>query len=482
MAGVALLVLYVIQIQYKRASTARQHGCGVVAKHRTKEPFAAFDLYMGMAMEVPSLIALHRRYGDTFLARAWLAQPFILTIAPENIRTVNTGKEWGVAPLRFAGMEYFCGQGFLTTDGHSSRNLIAPTFATNNSVNLSFLGSQVDRLLSQMPADGETVNLQPLFDQVFLNSSLLFLLGIDPTKNFSDAPSSPAQFLDAFQDALFLTMFRIMLGRAWKLVPQTRYLKACKTTHQYVDYYIGKALRDADTSCATDEDFLKIKPKLSMAHVLATQTSDQEYIRNQVLQGMMASVETISALLGNACFLLSRHPKYWQQIRDEVSGKDIADLDPDTLLNLKVTRNILNETLRLYPNFPLLARVALSNTQLPSGGGPHQDLPVFVPKGTQVVMSYFALHRNPAVFGDDVESFRPERWDSVKPGKWEFMGFGGGNRACLAERKALVEAAYVLVRLAQAYGGLETRDKREWKGELKLTCRNAHGCEVALFT
>ncbi|KAF2677208.1 cytochrome P450 [Lentithecium fluviatile CBS 122367] len=95
-------------------------------------------------------------------------------------------------------------------------------------------------------------------------------------------------------------------------------------------------------------------------------------------------------------------------------------------------------------------------------------------------MSYYGLHRDPAAFGQDVETFRPERWDSVQPGQYDFMAFGGGNRVCLGQQKVLAESAYVLVWLAKAYSTLESRDSQDWKGELKLTCKSANGRKVAL--
>jgi cytochrome P450 len=136
--------------------------------------------------------------------------------------------------------------------------------------------------------------------------------------------------------------------------------------------------------------------------------------------------------------------------------------------------------MRLYPVFPVLARVALCDTTLPVGGGNNQDESIYVPKGAQVSMSYFALHRDPAVFGADVEEFRPERWDHIKPDQWEYLPFGGGNRACLGQQKVLVEAAYVILRMASTFDKLECQDDLPWKGELKLTCKSAHGCKVSL--
>lgn len=83
-----------------------------------------------------------------------------------------------------------------------------------------------------------------------------------------------------------------------------------------------------------------------------------------------------------------------------------------------------------------MGHVALRDTVLPVGVGSKHDAPISIPKGTKVEIGYPALHRDPQVFGDNVETFRPERWDSINPGKWEFMGFCGGSRACLGRQKA----------------------------------------------
>jgi cytochrome P450 len=79
-----------------------------------------------------------------------------------------------------------------------------------------------------------------------------------------------------------------------------------------------------------------------------------------------------------------------------------------------------------------------------------------------------------------VEVFRPERWETVRPTNCEFMGFGGVNRECLGRQKVLVEVAYVLVRLAERFDVLESRDELDWVGELKMTCKSKNGCKVAL--
>lgn len=53
--------------------------------------------------------------------------------------------------------------------------------------------------------------------------------------------------------------------------------------------------------------------------------------------------------------------------------------------------------------------------------------PILVPKGTQVYMAVYQMHRDRDHYGDDAHEFRPERWEKLKPG-WSFEPFGGGPR------------------------------------------------------
>ncbi|KAH7138730.1 cytochrome P450 [Dendryphion nanum] len=482
LGGVTLLIVYILHLRHRRAAAARAHGCGVARKYRSKEPFLAFDLWMGMHMDLPIVHRLHQRIGQTFEARSWLAQPWVATIAPENIHAVHTGKDWGIQPMRLAGMEGFRGRGFLTTDGDiwsRSRKMMKPTFAKHNLVNFEFMNTQMDNMLREIEGkEGETFNIQPMFFTMFLHNSMDFLLGVDATKNSTDQPYTSAQFQNAFQDGLFLTMIRVVIGRAWKLLPKKKYITACNTAHKYIDYYVNQAFEEPQKSL---QDNTNTGQRRSMVGELSRQTDERKYIRSQIMQGMMASQDTISALLGNMFFLLSRHPQYWEQVRDATLDRDVTDFTFDDLLNFKLVQNIILESLRIYPVFPLMSRTALQDTILPVGAGPNQNLPTFVPKGAFVVLSYYALHRNQDVFGADVENFRPERWDNINPSQWEFMGFGGGLRACLGRPKVLVEAAYVVVRLVKEFKLLQSRDPLEWKGDLRLTCKSANGCKIALF-
>lgn len=77
--------------------------------------------------------------------------------------------------------------------------------------------------------------------------------------------------------------------------------------------------------------------------------------------------------------------------------------------------------MRLYPVTPILPpRVANKDTVLPLGGGKDGKSPLFVPKGTALIVNIHSANRRKDVYGEDAEAFRPERWDDLRPG-WVCM-------------------------------------------------------------
>ena len=56
-----------------------------------------------------------------------------------------------------------------------------------------------------------------------------------------------------------------------------------------------------------------------------------------------------------------------------------------------------------------------------------------VPEGTQVLIPLYAMQHRADIWGADVEEFRPERWETYRPG-WEFIPFGAGARKCLGRK------------------------------------------------
>ncbi|MPY55927.1 bifunctional cytochrome P450/NADPH--P450 reductase [Streptomyces spongiae] len=214
--------------------------------------------------------------------------------------------------------------------------------------------------------------------------------------------------------------------------------------NELVDDVIARRKASGDTSTA---DLLG-----RMLHVRDEETGeplDDLNIRYQVITFLVAGHETTSGLLSFALYYLTKHPEILARAQAEVDALwgDTDELDPQyaDIGKLQYIRQILNETLRLWPTAPGFAREALEDTVI---GGKYA-----VRKGETLMVTIPALHREPA-WGDNVELFDPERFtperEAARPAQ-AFKPFGTGDRACIGRQFALHEATLVLAMLVHRY-------------------------------
>ena len=124
--------------------------------------------------------------------------------------------------------------------------------------------------------------------------------------------------------------------------------------------------------------------------------------------------------------------------------------------------------------------MAVVDTVLPLGGGEDGKSPLFIPANTIVGWLLYGMQRRKDYFGDDAEEFKPERWETLRPG-WEYLPFNGGPRICLGQQFALTEASYTTIRLMQEFKKIEDRsDGQPWTEWLTLTCVGLNGAKVEL--
>jgi len=199
---------------------------------------------------------------------------------------------------------------------------------------------------------------------------------------------------------------------------------------------------------------------------------------------MVAGRDTTASLL---CFLfqqLAIHTEVFAKLRSEVLENFGTYTSPKniTFASLKSSKYLqwcLNETLRLFPTVPMNSRRSIVDTTLPRGGGPAGTDPIFVPKGTEVNYSVYAMHRQPSLWGPDCEQFKPERWNTRKTG-FEYLPFNGGPRICLGQQFALTEAGYIIVRMLQRFDKIDPAGvvNRPKKWVVTLTGRPADGVHM----
>ncbi|KAL1594564.1 hypothetical protein SLS60_010325 [Paraconiothyrium brasiliense] len=327
----------------------------------------------------------------------------------------------------------------------------------------------VNDLLGKIPGEGKTVDLHPLLMGSFMNNALHFGLGYDTMNPHPDAPLSRDTFDSIWADGMHGIAFRVLTGRLNSLFPMTKFKQACTKVHDFVEFHVQQA---AKTTGKNNKSQVVVESLLA-------QTEDRTLVRNMLVQGIIGAQDTTSVLTSNTIHLLARHPALWKELREEVLRRGDELFTFDALRSNEVIQNMLSESLRLRPVFPVVDRIAVRDTTLPTGGGIDGTSPIFVKAGTRIQPAFYALHREPSVYGPNVEDFDPHRWKNIKPSQWEFMAFGGGPRNCMGREKSLVEAAYLLAKLAGNYERLEARDDRPWTGTMAFTCANKYGCLVA---
>ena len=195
-----------------------------------------------------------------------------------------------------------------------------------------------------------------------------------------------------------------------------------------LDEYVAEVLQEADTEDAT------VGSVLLEARDRGDLTTPA--VEDNLTALLLAGHDSSAVTLTYAWLELSRNP----DVRNSVLAELDAVLDgtlpgPDDFEALRRTRNVVRETLRLYPPTWTVNREATEQTTL---GGYE------IPAGTQLTMPQWVLHRD-GRFWDDPAAFDPSRWEQeVDRPEYAYFPFSGGPRHCIGMRFARLELVLAL--------------------------------------
>ena len=150
----------------------------------------------------------------------------------------------------------------------------------------------------------------------------------------------------------------------------------------------------------------------------------------------VAGHETTANALAWTIYLLAAQPA----LQDEARAEAVAALngDVETLADrLPLLRQILDESMRLYPPAPRFDREAVGDDMLGEHAVKKGDLVSLWP---WVIQRHRKLWDNPDAF--DHTRFAPEA--KAKLHRFQYIPFGGGPRVCVGARFAAVEALIIL--------------------------------------
>lgn len=199
---------------------------------------------------------------------------------------------------------------------------------------------------------------------------------------------------------------------------------------------------------------------------------DNKQLRDDLMTMLIAGHETTAAVLTWSLFELLRNPEIMKKAQEEID-RVIGDRTPtlEDVQEMKYVRLIVAETLRLYPQPPLLIRRCREENKVPKGAGREAT----VIRGMDMFLALYNIHRDEK-FWPEPTKFDPERftrkyvnpdvpeWEGFDPAKWEgrlypnelaadfaYLPFGGGARKCIGDEFATLEATVTLAMVLRRY-------------------------------
>ena len=193
---------------------------------------------------------------------------------------------------------------------------------------------------------------------------------------------------------------------------------------------------------------------------------------DQVAIFFLAGHETSASALAWALYLVARDQEVQSQLQDELDDFP-ASPDFSDLSKLSQTKSVFQETLRLYPPVPMMVREAACPAEFRG-----RD----VPKGAQIVLSPWHLHRHDRLW-EDPDAFCPARFGpeatpaDKSAARAAYMPFSAGPRVCVGAAFAMTEGILSLAMLLRAFAFQPCTDHVP-QPSAQLTLRSANGIHL----
>ncbi|KKF93237.1 Pisatin demethylase [Ceratocystis platani] len=228
------------------------------------------------------------------------------------------------------------------------------------------------------------------------------------------------------------------------------------------------------TSSPSKPDLLT---KFLNAHAAHPSVMTPTLVQTMAVSMAFAGSETTAITLSAIFYMLLRHPRALDALRDEIDAAASRGHFADRTTGLTTFAEaqrlpylgaVIQEAFRVHPAAGLpLERIT------PAGGavidGRH------VAGGTIVGVSAWVLHQRPEIFGADADNFRPERWlvdptadpvaeeKRLKTMNGFMLQFGMGSRTCIGKNISLLEIYKLVPSMLRRFDITLANPEEEWK-------------------
>ncbi|NQU36657.1 MAG: cytochrome P450 [Actinobacteria bacterium] len=264
---------------------------------------------------------------------------------------------------------------------------------------------------------------------------------------------NPHQFVTYMGDLLYWAIKNSTNPEASPYDPPAEVIEAVTYMNGLVDGVVDHRKQHPDHG--TEKDLLDYM--LGAKDEESGEGLSAEIIRSQINTFLIAGHETTSGLLSFATYYLMNNPdvlaKCYAEVDAEI-GDDLSKVPTAAdVVNCRYLMQVLKEVLRLWPGAPFIIRHSRGAEEL------LEEYPVEPADSLNISLAH--LHRDPVIWGDDADSFNPDRF---APGEEEklppnaYLPFGVGQRACIGRQFAIAEAHLALALILQRFEFIDHAD------------------------
>ncbi|XP_055605427.1 probable cytochrome P450 313a4 [Uranotaenia lowii] len=159
---------------------------------------------------------------------------------------------------------------------------------------------------------------------------------------------------------------------------------------------------------------------------------------------LVAGVETSGTIIQEFLLMVAIYQDVQERLHQEIQS--VCPLNPEEnitqqhLANMPYLEMVLKEVLRLFPITVGTGRFVTDDINLNS---------CVIPKGANIYLSFFKIHRDPQLWGPDADQFNPDRFlpeQSFRRHPYAYVPYAAGQRNCLG-----IKYAQAIIKITVVY-------------------------------
>jgi cytochrome P450 len=328
-------------------------------------------------------------------------------------------------------LEPAIGNGLLTASGEDwrkQRRIVAPTFSPQAVFRMaSIMDAGVQQHVARLPDGAARVDMARVATETTMTIIANTLFSGDARLTSADAVKHFERVLSAIAQPRLSNMFGLQ-----EYDPSPSMIRM-RRSRRYLRESMLAMVRERGPNGGGDDFFGNF---IRAIHSELPPGEAEILALDNALTFYGAGHETTATAVTWAIYLLAGQPDLQGQARREVMA--VRDGDAMTLADqTPLLRQILEETMRLYPSAAQIVREAADDDDM---------LGVPVKKGELVFIYPWILHRHRTLW-ERPDDFDHTRWtveNKAKQHRFQYIPFGAGPRICVGMRFAMVEALIIL--------------------------------------